>query len=196
MRNEIVLSCKNFVMQRLDDEQMSISNRIDAFIKAKSVTEVISAARVDVENLFGADTVSEFTDNVISLHATGELPPPSDMTCSTARIYHYLKVSQLHSIFSKLVQSYLILSPHSTGTERAVSLHTILKSSKQLGLSREAINSRMYIALNGTGTAHYDPRPAVAKFLESKERRRKLPDKELYQSQDYIKKFFAKNNQL
>ena len=44
-----------------------------------------------------------------------------------------------------------------------------------------------YIALNGVGTALFDPRPAVAKFLEVKERRRKLPDEEIYQNQKFTK---------
>jgi len=45
----------------------------------------------------------------------------------------------------------------------------------------------MYISLNSGGTAHFDPRPAVAKFLMKKERRVSAPDKELYQSRDFVK---------
>lgn len=114
---------------------------------------------------------------MISLYAAEKLPPSSDMISLTAKLYHYFKVSQLHSVFNKLVQSYVCLTPHSAGPERAVSIHTNLKSNKQSGLSQEAWNSRMFIALNGIGTAFYDPRPAVARFLKSKERRGKLPDK-------------------
>ena len=54
----------------------------------------------------------------------------------------------------------------------------------------------MYIALNGTGTALYDPRSAVAKFLESKERRRKLPDQDLYRNQEFIQNIFYCNLKL
>lgn len=50
----------------------------------------------------------------------------------------------------------------------------------------------MYIALNGVGTALFDPRPAVAKVVEVKERRRKLPDEDIYQNQEFTKKFFQK----
>jgi len=39
--------------------------------------------------------------------------------------------------------------------------------------------------------AHFDPRPAVAKFFMKKERRVSAPDKELYQSRDFVKKFFS-----
>lgn len=129
----------------------------------------------------------------VSLFVSGKLPPDLELKNSTAKLYHYLKVSEPHSIFSKLVQSYISLTPHSIGPERAVSVHTILKSDKQSNYSREALNSRMIIALNGKGTAHYDPRPAVIEFLERKERRQKLPDNELYKDQEYIKKFFSKD---
>ena len=37
----------------------------------------------------------------------------------------------------------------------------------------------MSISMNSTGTAHFDPRPAVVKFLEKKDRRNKFPA-ELY----------------
>jgi len=163
---------------------------MNKFINARSSIETIQAGRTDVLNLFGEHAVSYFTDDVISLYAAEKLPPCLEMNSSTAKIYHYLKVSKQSSIFSKLVQSFIGLTPHSAGPERAVSVHTILKTNKQSSYSREAINSRMYIALNGTGTALFDPMPAVAKFLESKERRRKLPDPDLYKSQEFIQNFF------
>jgi len=48
----------------------------------------------------------------------------------------------------------------------------------------------MYIALNGIGTAMFDPRPAVVNFLESKERRRKLSDPDLHKNQEITLTFF------
>ena len=176
VRKETVMSCKEYISQRLEEDQIGILHRINAFINARSATEVVNAARLDVENLFGKDKVSDFTDDVVGMYAVGKLPPSSDMTSSTAKLYHYFKASQPHSTFNKLVQSYVSLNPHSADPERAVSVHTILKSNKQSSFSREALNSRMYIALNGVGTSFYDPRPAVGRFLEKKERRRKLPD--------------------
>ena len=40
------------------------------------------------------------------------------------------------------------------------------------------LNARMEIALNGKGTAHFDPRPSVAEFLQCKQRRNREPDRE------------------
>jgi len=53
----------------------------------------------------------------------------------------------------------------------------------------------MYISLNSGGTAHFDPRPAVAKFL-MKKHRVSAPDKELYQSRDFVKNFFSTDSTI
>lgn len=196
VRREVVMSCKEFILQRLPDDQKAIYSRIKGLLNSKNPTELVNAVRVDVEGLFGKEKLSDFTDDVVELFATEKLPASSSLTSSTGKLYHFLKVSQPHSIFRKLVQSYISLTPHSAGPERAVSVHTTLKSNKQSSLSREALNSRMCIALNGIGTAFFDPRPSVAKFLEKKERRRKLPDSDLYQDQEFVKKFFAKDSNL
>lgn len=193
VRNEVVLSCKEFLSQRLDKDPEKVLDCINKFIDARTVIDLVREVRMDVENLFGEDAVSSFTDDIVSLYSAKKLPPPPEMNTSTGKLFYYLKVSTPHSVFSKLVQAYISLTPHSAGPERAVSVHTTLKSSKQSSYSREALNSRMYIALNGVGTPFFDPRPAVAKFLEIKDRRRKLPDAELYQDQEFVKKFFAKD---
>jgi hypothetical protein len=140
VRNEVVLSCKEFLSQRVDQEQKNILDRFNEFIDARIAKKVIQAARIDVENLFGKDAVSSFTDDVIGLYAADKLLPPSEMNTSTAKLFHYLKIAMPHSVFSKLVQSYISLTPHSAGPERAVSVHTTLKTAKQSSYSREAIN--------------------------------------------------------
>jgi len=44
--------------------------------------------------------------------------------------------------------------------------------------------------MNSTGTAHFDPRTAVVKFLEKKDRRNKFPA-ELYTRTDNLSKSFS-----
>lgn len=90
------------------------------------------------------------------------------------------------------MQSCVSLTPHSAGPETAMSIYTTLKSSKQSGLSREALNSRIFIALNAIGTAFYDPRTVVARFLENKERKGTLPEKEARETHEFVNFFFAK----
>lgn len=58
------------------------------------------------------------------------------------------------------------------------------------------IISRMYIALNWIGTAPYDPRPVVTTFSVAKQRRRKLPDPEVYQNPQYVNKFLSNDTNL
>lgn len=160
---------------------------------------MIKEMRGMVVNLFGEDSIETFIDEIVDFFACEKLPPPNDLNEATAVLYHFLEVSEPGTIFSKLVQTFVALTPHSSGPERAVSIHTTLKSNKQSSLSRNAINSRMYIALNGAGTALFDPRPAVIKFLELKDRREKLPDGELYKrhhSRIYKKVFFSKDSTL
>lgn len=194
VRNEIVLSCKEFLAQRINVDQEAIVNHMNEFLDGRTAVKVIEAARSHVGSLFGRDAMLPFTNDVTSLFAAEKLPPPSEMNNATAKLYYYLKVSAPHSIFSKLVQSYICVTPHSSSTERAVSIHTILKTSKQSRYARETLNLRMCIAVNGTGTAFYDPRPAVAKFLEDKDRRRRLPDEDVYKDKEDTKKFFAKDS--
>lgn len=157
---------------------------------------MVKEMRGTVDALFGEPSVEAFTDETVALFASEKLPPPCELNNATAKLYHFLKVSEQGTIFSKLVQSFMVLTPHSSGPERAVSNHTTLKSKKQASLKRSTINSRMIIALNGSGTAFFDPRPAVVKFLELKSRRDKQPDAEVYQSQEFVKKFFANDSNL
>ena len=42
----------------------------------------------------------------------------------------------------------------------------------------------------GVGTASYDPRPAVAKFLSTKDRRDRSADPSVYAEREFVKKFF------
>lgn len=96
----------------------------------------------------GNENVTTFHDEVIGLYATDKLPCPINITDPTGKLYYYLKIISSTTFFAKMVQVYTTITPYSCGPERAVSCHTILKSNKQSCYSRDAINSRMYIALN------------------------------------------------
>ena len=43
-------------------------------------------------------------------------------------------------------------------------------------MKEDNINARLYVSLNGVGTACDDSRPAVAEFLRTQERRYREPD--------------------
>ena len=95
---------------------------------------------------------------IVSMHCAHR--PSTSFNIDTGRPFgRLLKISVPGTIFGKLVSSYAALSPHSIGPERAVSCHTTLKGPKQPCYSREAINSRMSIAL---WTSHLFLRRTVA----------------------------------
>lgn len=96
----------------------------------KNPIELVTSVCNDVEGLFSKENLSQFTDDV-GLFATNKLPCSAQMTSNTAKLYHYLKVSELQSTFRKLVVSYISLAPHSAGPERAVSVHSTLKTTEQ-----------------------------------------------------------------
>ena len=74
--------------------------------------------------------------------------------------------------------------------ERVVSSHNLLTSTRRECTALETLNERLIIALNGAGTANYDPRPAIVIFLKSKDRRSITCDLASYGSQPFIKSFF------
>jgi len=96
-----------------------------------------------------------------------------------------------------VLETVAALVPHSMQTERIISHHNIIVDDSRLCMSImsiETVNARLTVALNGVGTAHYDPRHAVVHFLMAKDRRNREPDATLYAQRDFAKKFFRHGN--
>lgn len=91
---------------------------------------------------------------------------------------------------SLICSALLSVTPDSMRVERTVSAYNRLKTSDRASLLNETINDRLCIALNGTPTSKFDPRPIVATFLSKKTRRQKLPDISTYKNREFIAKFF------
>ena len=90
----------------------------------------------------------------------------------------------------RLLASFITLTPLSMATERAVSHYNNIRSAHRLSMSSATANARLIIAVNGVGTAHFDPRPAVSAFLAKKERRMREPDFNTYKNREFVSKFF------
>ena len=78
-------------------------------------------------------------------------------------------------------------------TKRIVSHHNLVVDDDRSAMNSDTINARLHIALNGVGTAHYDPRSAVVHFLKAKERRERELTVEIYSQRDFVTKFFRKS---
>lgn len=190
VRAEMVMGAREYLSQRMSEEQSQLITSMKEFLNSRNLNSMITACREIVRDVFGRESAIKICDELAGHFAAGDLPVPINITDNTGKLYHFLKIAPCGTVTSKLAQAYICLTPHSIGPERAVSCHTIIKTSKQSSYSKEAVNSRMYIALNGTGTAYFDPRPAVARFLQQKERRMRNPDNDLYKSKSFIKNFF------
>jgi len=97
------------------------------------------------------------------------------------------------TFFSKLVQSYnrSLSTQLRTGTGCIMHATPSSKVRNSLDIRGKDLTAGclfQWTALHGT--AHFDPRPAVVKFLEKKDRRNKFPA-ELYKDRQFVKKFFS-----
>lgn len=196
VRQEIVLSAKNFLEERINDEQQEQVKAMIGVANATNATELINAGRSSVEHIFGKASVQSFADDAIGYFVSHGARSFHASDCTTAKLYELLQKSRNKTILNKLIQTFLITSPHSMLTERAVKCHTLLKSDLRSTLSRNSMNDRMCIALNSSGTANFDPRRSVATFLSRKERRNKIPDSDLFVQRDFVKNFFALENMV
>ena len=107
-------------------------------------------------------------------------------TALSSRLRKLLAVT--HGTVRQVLGGVYETSPHSMSTERAVSHFNQFKSAHRQGLLTKTINQRLVIALNGKGTAYFDPRPSVAEVLRDKERRYREPTCEVYKNHDFVKK--------
>ena len=70
-------------------------------------------------------------------------------------------------------------------SERIVSHHhNLVVDNHRTSMGEDTRNARLMVALNGVGTAYFDPRPAVVKFLE-KTRRCGAPDWDIYGQSEF-----------
>ena len=126
VRNEIVLSVKEFLAQRLHLDQENVIKNMKIFLKSKTEKSMIKESREVVEQLFGTGVLRGFSQEVVDFFAADKLPAPSALTDLTGILYHYLKISESGTIFLNLVETYISLTPHSSRPERAVSCHTAM----------------------------------------------------------------------
>ena len=196
IRQEIVLSSINFLKDKVNDEQAETLKTAKALCVAGSAAEIISVGENLLSNLF-PNEVSEFADSVCEswplIDQIPTLPANSDIgSCTSTRLKKMFVVSK--GPLKKLLGTLIVATPHSMQVERVVSSYNIVKSDHRDGTKLATINKRLNIALNGCGTAYFNPRPSVIKFLQIKNRRERKPEAELYKERFYMKSFFEKDN--
>jgi hypothetical protein len=182
VRVEVVSAFINFLNIRLSLEDDNTITKMSSLLTASSAETMIDAGRALVETLFGNDSVSEFASSVCDNWPAVEEIPQIDTIDLGAKYSVRLRrlVGCTSGLLQKLLASILVLSPHSMTTERVISHYNQIKSPHRMSLHEDTMNARLYVSLNGVGTACYDPRPAVAEFLRKKDRRYREPEATIY----------------
>jgi len=192
IRVETVQAAYNFLNERIDNEQNAILKTMKDLLLTQNMTEFITTGLPWCVRLFpGQD--GQFADEICeqwnAISDVSFLPEGSDLGCTlSVRLRKLLRVTT--GLVQKIFAAIATLSPHSMQTERIVSHHNMIVDDDRSSMNDATINCRLNIALNGVGTAFYDPRPAVVHFLEVKERRNKNPDKKVYSARKFVKKIY------
>ena len=192
VRTEIVQSTINFLDERLDIEQERTVKTMEDVLAAQTAAEFVRAGEAVVRDLFPKD-VTQFTHDVTDRWRAMEAARRAEHS-GEGRLRAMTMAST--GVCKRLLASFVTLTPHSMATERAVSHYNNIRSHHRLAMSNKTVNARLIIALNGVGTAHYDPRPAVCSFLEKKGRRIREPEPKTYQSREFVAKFFRESGDV
>ena len=104
-----------------------------------------------------------------------------------------LKYPEIFKIYTTLQCA----APHSMVVERVVSMYNKVKTSDRSTISISSLRNNLLVSINGVGTAHFDPLPAVGKFLNDKDRRLSQPNVNKYVGKrEFTKKFFHPDNKI
>ena len=181
-------SAINFLDQRMNIEQDETIKSLTKILNANLRTELITASRCLVSQMFGPDHVEQFVADVCQSWTTlNKIGSVDIQDIGTVYALRLRKMTQAScGLLKKFLAAFLTLTPHSSATERIVSYYNNVKTPGRASLKSQTILSVMLVSLNGKGTAVFDPRPAVYEFLKRKERRNREPSNEHFQNRDFI----------
>ena len=91
----------------------------------------------------------------------------------------------------EFLSAILVVAPDSMTVERCFSTFNILFSKGRSSTSQSTLFERLIIYWNGVPTAKFDPRQAVTKFFNVKERKEARPSVHIYKEREFISKFFS-----
>ena len=192
IRSEVVQAAYNFLSERLDSEQEAVLITMKNLLASATCQQFVQSGLLLCKRLFPGregQFADECCDQWESISAVPHLPEGSDAGCSmSSRLRKLLPVTS--GLIQQMLAAIMTLSPHSMQTERIVSHHNLIVDDSRNSMSQETVNARLNIALNGVGTAFFDPRKAVVHFLSAKDRRERCPDIELYTNRQFVQKFF------
>jgi hypothetical protein len=193
IRSHIISSSLAFLQQRMSIEDSNILTATERCCTAKTVDDFMMGILVLATCLnLDHTTVSMEVCDQWPILQNVKLIDSSDHGFQLSTKIRHLLASSTGAVRRALSVAF-VLSPHSMTTERVVSNYNNIKSIHRMAMSNDTINDRLAIALNGVGTANFDPRESVARFLLMKERREKKPSSEIFKQREFARKFFREN---
>ena len=183
-----------YLSERMHPEQEDVVKDMKGLVISRKLGSFVEHGVRVVRHLF-PDEASDFADGAAeqweNMMNVPFLPDGCDLGCKmTVRLRQLLPVTT--GSVQKVLASLACMSPHSMQTERIVSHHhNLVVDNHRTSMGEDTRNARLMVALNGVGTAYFDPRPAVVKFLE-KTRRCGAPDWDIYGQSEFVRKFTRK----
>ena len=205
IRKDIVQTAKEQISKRLNIENEWTVEIIKKLVTANTLESLVKHSVDALKSFFMDDDEFDHETNLRNREQTQKLV--SDIreqwpvlkavpTLDTTDVGCQYSV-RLRQMFQKstgqfkfLLGALLVSTPHNMGTERVVSHFNRAVSIHRRATSIETESRRLAISINSPGTATFDPRPAVVKFLTRKERRFHPADLELYKNCPFVNKFF------
>jgi hypothetical protein len=204
VRLEVVQSARNFISKRLNVEEDGTIQLTKNIVESQTCNDLVQTTGEALKLLVTEKELSAQQQQLVSDCCNFWPDIQSIPILSDSADYGTKYSVRLRQMFSKtsgvlqwLLGSFLVVTPqHGHRACCSLSHHNKVKSIFRSSLGNDTVNDRLIISTNGTGTASYDPRPAVAEFLKKKSRRYREPDNELYTQRDFVAKFFRQNCSL
>ena len=170
-----------YLSERMHLEQEDVIKDMKGLVISRNLGSFIEHGVRVVRRIFPneasdfADGAAEQWENMLNVPF---LPDGCDLGCKmTVRLRQLLPVTT--SSVQKVLASLACMRPRSMQTERIVNHHNLVVDNHSTSMGEDTRNVCLMVALNGVGTAYFNPRPAVIKFLE-KTRRCRAPDWDIY----------------
>lgn len=171
VKNETIQAFDNFLKVRFDEkeekkiEMLNKFSKFDMAVNLKQIHECI-ASDLDLANL-----KIEFSE-IINIGLAKEMADYSIIK----KIQALLKTDS-YKLVTTVLARIAAAKPHSADVERLISCNNILKSAHRCSLDIKTENLYLYIYYNMPCMELWDPRPAILKWINNKDRRTKSTPK-------------------
>jgi len=182
IRNESISTIKQFIDQRLEVDR-NTSKYFTRFIKFSATDEEIR----DVHRSIAPDLdLASLAIERKELQNCKEIPKDNPYTV----LQSILKGGkEEYDNLAVVLGRILVCKPHSADCEQVISKYNKVKSTCRASFDRQTVSDYLYINMNMPPLCEYDPRPAVLRWINNKDRR--VKDTPKAAKQDWFKKIFC-----